>query len=273
MPVQLPATPLPAQSRLPRGARRTASLAAGLLLSATLALSAPAAFGADLVVSAAASLTNAFKSLAESYERAHPQTKVVLNFGASDVLMQQIVNGAPADVFASADQDAMNKAVTERVVQPASRRDFAANQLALILPADSKLEVSKLQDLGRPEFKRVAFGNPASVPVGRYTKGALEAAGVWDAVSAKGVMAQNVRQSLDYVARGEVDAGFVFATDAAIMPEKVKVALRVATRQPVTYPIAVTANSKQPAEAAAFLSYVLSPEGQAVLAKYGFLKP
>ncbi len=225
------------------------------------------------MVSAAASLTNAFKSLAESYERAHPQTKVVLNFGASDVLMQQIVNGAPADVFASADQDAMNKAVAERVVQAATRRDFAANQLALILPADSKLVADKLQDLTRPDFKRVAFGNPASVPVGRYTKGALEAAGVWDAVSAKGVMAQNVRQSLDYVARGEVDAGFVFATDAAIMPEKVKVALRVPTRQPVTYPIAVTAQSKQPAEAAAFLGYVMSPEGQAVLAKYGFLKP
>ena len=89
MPMLPISAPLPAQSRQPRGARR-ASLAAGLLLSATLALSAPAAFGADLVVSAAASLTNAFKSLAESYERAHPQTKVILNFGASAVLMQQI---------------------------------------------------------------------------------------------------------------------------------------------------------------------------------------
>ncbi|WP_454720271.1 MULTISPECIES: molybdate ABC transporter substrate-binding protein [Cupriavidus] len=268
----IPACP-PALSRPPRGARRSASLAAGLLLSATLALSAPAAFGADLVVSAAASLTNAFKALAESYERAHPQTKVILNFGASDVLMQQIINGAPADVFASADQDAMNKAEAARVVNAATRHDFAANQLALIVPADSKQEVGKLQDLTRPEFKRIAFGNPASVPVGRYTKGALEAAGVWDAVSAKGVMAQNVRQSLDYVARGEVEAGFVFATDAAIMPDKVKVALRVPTRQPVTYPIAVTAVAKQPAEAAAFVGYVLSGEGQAVLAKYGFLKP
>ncbi|MGT2495213.1 extracellular solute-binding protein [Cupriavidus basilensis] len=103
-------------------------------------------------------------------------------------------------------------------------------------------------------------------------KGALEAAGVGCRVG-QGRDGAELRQSLDYVARGEVDAGFVFATDAAIMPEKVKVAPRVATRQPVTYPIAVTANSKQPAEAAAFLGYVLSPEGQAVLAKYGFLKP
>lgn len=240
---------------------------------AALALAAPSAFGADLVVSAAASLTNAFRSLAESYEKAHPDTKVVLNFGASDVLMQQIVKGAPADVFASADQEAMNRAETEKVVQHATRRDFAANQVVLIVPADSKLGIGALQDLTRPDVKRVAFGNPASVPVGRYTKGALEAAGLWDAVSAKGVPAQNVRQSLDYVARGEVEAGFVFATDAAVMPDKVRVAVRVPSRTPVTYPIAVTSQTKQAAQAASFVQYVLSPEGQAVLARYGFQKP
>jgi molybdate transport system substrate-binding protein len=121
--------------------------------------------------------------------------------------------------------------------------------------------------------KRVAYGNPSSVPVGRYTKGALEAENLWEAVSAKGVPAQNVRQSLDYVARGEVDAGFVFATDAAIMPDKVKVAVRVPNRTPVTYPIAITTQTKQPTQAASFVQYVLSPDGQAVLAKYGFQKP
>jgi len=234
---------------------------------------APSAFAADLVVSAAASLTNAFKTLAQQYEKGHPETKVVLNFGASDVLMQQIVRGAPADVFASADQDAMNRAEAEKVIQPASRKDFAANQVVLIVPADSKLGIGALRDLTRADVKRVAYGNPSSVPVGRYTKGALEAENLWEAVSAKGVPAQNVRQSLDYVARGEVDAGFVFATDAAIMPDKVKVAVRVPNRTPVTYPIAIITQTKQPTQAASFVQYVLSPDGQAVLAKYGFQKP
>lgn len=234
---------------------------------------APSAFAADLVVSAAASLTNAFKTLAQQYEKGHPETKVVLNFGASDVLMQQIVRGAPADVFASADQDAMNRAEAEKVIQPASRKDFAANQVVLIVPADSKLGIGALRDLTRADVKRVAYGNPSSVPVGRYTKGALEAENLWEAVSAKGVPAQNVRQSLDYVARGEVDAGFVFATDAAIMPDKVKVAVRVPNRTPVTYPIAIITQTKQPTQAASFVQYVLSADGQAVLAKYGFQKP
>ncbi len=92
-------------------------------------------------------------------------------------------------------------------------------------------------------------------------------------VQAKAVMAENVRTSLDYVARGEVDAGFVFATDAAVMPEKVKVALRIPSDTPATYPIAVTSGSWQPALAAQFVAYVRSSSGQAVLARYGFLKP
>ncbi|HEY4071685.1 MAG TPA: molybdate ABC transporter substrate-binding protein [Herbaspirillum sp.] len=228
---------------------------------------------ADLVVSAASSLTDAFKSVAQSYEARNPGTKVVLNFGASDVLMQQIVNGAPADVFASADQTAMDKAVAEKVINPSTRKDFAANQIVMIVPADSKLNLTSLKDLSKPEVARIAYGNPASVPVGRYTKSALEAAGQWDTVSAKGVLAQNVRQALDYVSRGEVEAGFVFATDAAIMADKVKVAVRVPATTPVTYPIAVTSGTKQATQAASFLAYVASPAGQEILAKYGFLKP
>lgn len=238
-----------------------------------LLLSTPAAQAADLIVSAAASLTNAFKELGQSFEAQHPDTKVILNFAASDVLLQQIVKGAPADVFAAADQDAMNKAETEKAVLPATRKNFANNQIVLIVPTDSQLNITQLQDLTKPTVKRVAYGNPASVPVGRYTKAALENAKLWDTVSAKGVPAQNVRQSLDYVARGEVEAGFVFSTDAAIMPDKVRVALRVASLTPVTYPIAVTSNSKQADIAARFVDYVLSPAGQGTLARYGFLKP
>jgi len=228
------------------------------------------AYAGELVVSAAASLTNAFKAVGDAFEQQHPGTKVVLNFGASDVLMQQIVKGAPADVFASADQKAMDKAAAEKVIVPSTRRDFAANSLVLIVPADSHFAPASLNELTTASVKRVAFGDPASVPVGRYTQGALQAAGVWDAVNANAVLASNVRQSLDYVARGEVDAGFVFGTDAAVMPDKVKVAMTLPTQTPVTYPIARVEGSRQAADAQAFIDFVVSPAGQAVLAKYGF---
>jgi molybdate transport system substrate-binding protein len=240
---------------------------------ALLALSSAQARATDLVVSAAASLTNAFKDLGTAFEQQNPGVKIINNFGASDILMQQIVRGAPADVFASADQTAMDKAVAEKAVQTASRKNFAANQIVLIVPHDSKLPLHTLKDLTQADVKRVAYGNPASVPFGRYTKTALEQAGLWEAVSAKGVLAQNVRQSLDYVARGEVDAGFVFATDAAVMPDKVKVAIRIPSDTPATYPIAITANTSQTELAGKYLAYVQSPAGQAILARYGFLKP
>lgn len=243
-----------------------------LITTAGLMGSLPA-FGADLTVSAAASLTNAFKAVATAFEKQHADTKVVLNFAASDVLLQQIVQGAPVDVFASADQIAMDKAVKEQAVNAATRKDFAANQIVLIVPADQTSLVKTLVDLKKPEVKRVAYGNPASVPVGRYTQAALERDGLWDVVSAKGVPAQNVRQSLDYVARGEVDAGFVFATDAAIMPDKVKVAVRVPAVNPVTYPIAATSRQGVSPAASAFIDFVLSKEGQAILSTFGFEKP
>lgn len=250
--------------------RKSPILAASLVLAAVWGTSAHAG---DLVVSAAASLTNAFKDVAQAYEKEHAGTKVILNFGASDVLLQQIVKGAPADVFASADQKAMDKAVEEKAVKPDTRIDFAANQVVLIVPTESKANITALKDLTRDDIKRIAYGNPASVPVGRYTQGALQAAGLWDAVQAKSVLAQNVRQSLDYVSRGEVDAGFVFATDAAVMPDKVKVAVRVPSQTPVTYPIAVTARDDAAKEAQSFVAYVMSPAGQEILSRYGFQKP
>jgi len=224
----------------------------------------------ELVVSAAASLTNAFKAVGDAYEQQHPGTKLLFNFGASDVLMQQISKGAPVDVFASADQKAMDKAAEQKVIVPSTRKDFAANSLVLIVPNDSHFAPTSLNELTSASVKRVAYGDPASVPVGRYTEGALKAAGVWDAVSAKGVLATNVRQSLDYVSRGEVDAGFVFGTDAAVMTDRVKVALTVPTQTPVTYPIALVEGSKHATDAQSFITFVLSPAGQAVLAKYGF---
>jgi molybdate transport system substrate-binding protein len=243
-------------------------LAAALL--ATLSLSAHAA---DLTVSAAASLTNAFKELGPVFEAANPGTSVVFNFAASDALLAQIAKGAPADVFASADQEAMDKAEAQKVLVPGSRRNFVSNSLVMITPSDSTLGLKGPADLQKPEVKRVAIGNPASVPVGRYTRGSLEAAKLWGAIEPKAVMAQSVRQALDYVARGEVEAGFVYATDAAIMKDKVKVAATIPTETPVTYPIAAVAGSPQPEAARRFLEFVATPAAQTVLARYGFGKP
>jgi molybdate transport system substrate-binding protein len=231
------------------------------------------AHAADVVVSAASSLTNAFQTIAKAYEAKHPGSKVILNFAASDVLLQQIANGAPADVFASADQPTMDKADSDGLLLKDSRTNFVANRLVLIEPTGTAVELSSLQDLARPDVKRIVLGDPASVPAGRYTRGALEAAGLWQTVSPKAMLAQNVRQSLDYVARDEVDAGFVYATDAAIMPGKVKLVAQVATPMPIDYPIALIAQSKHLADARSFEQFVLSDEGQQLLAKYGFSRP
>jgi molybdate transport system substrate-binding protein len=231
------------------------------------------ACAADLTVSAASSLTDAFRAVGAAYETAHPGTHVLLNFAASDVLLRQIAQGAPADVFASADQTAMDKAVAAGAIDTATRRDFASNRLVLVVPKDSGVRVAAPADLRQPEVRRVAYGDPASVPVGRYTQAALRQQGLWDAVSAKGVLAQNVRQSLDYVARGEVDAGFVFATDAAIMKERVSVVATVPTPQPIRYPIAVVAGSAHAADAASFAAFVESPAGLRILAGFGFQAP
>lgn len=239
----------------------------------TAALSSPAALASDLVVSAASSLTNAFQLVARRYEAAHPQTHVVLNFASSDTLMRQIANGAPADVFASADQLAMDRAQSQGLIVAGSRHTFAGNQLVLIVPASSHARIGTLKDLLSPDFKRIAWGNPRSVPVGRYTRRVLADAGLATALQPRAVLAENVRQCLDYVSRDEVDAGFVYATDAAIARGRVQIALRLPSPQPITYPIGIVAGSAHPSAAQSFLRYVLSPEGQGLLAKFGFLAP
>jgi molybdate transport system substrate-binding protein len=188
-------------------------------------------------------------------------------------LLQQMAKGAPVDVFATADQETMDEAGRQGLLAAGERQDFVRNTLVVIVPADSKLALGGLSDLQQPDVARIAVANPASVPVGRYAKGALDKAGLWSAIEAKAVGTQNVRQSLDYVTRGEVDAGFVYATDAAVMKDKVRVAFEVRVDTPILYPIARTAGSTNAEEAGSFVAHVLSPAGQAVLSKHGFQKP
>lgn len=251
----------------------TTALLRRSLAAALLGLTVAATHAADLTVAAAASLTNAFRELGPLFEARNPGTTVVFNFAASDALLAQIARGAPADVFASADPEAMDRADAQKLLTAGSRRNFVGNTLVMVAPADSALGLKSLADLHKPEVKRVAIGNPATVPVGRYTKASLEAAKLWPAVEPKAVMAQSVRQALDYVARGEVEAGFVYATDAAIMKDKVKVAATVATATAITYPIASVAGGPNPDAARKFLEFLFTPASQAVLARHGFGKP
>ena len=238
-----------------------------------LSLAVGSASAEELIVSAAASLTNAFKALGPVFEAQHPGTKVLFNFAASDALVQQIAKGAPVDVFASADQEAMDKAQTQQLLASGTRKNFVGNSLVLIVPADSKLTIATIADLTQTAVTRIAIGNPASVPVGRYTKQALEQNKLWSAMEPKAILAQSVRQGLDYVARGEVDAGFVYNSDATILKTKVRVVATVPTEKAILYPIAAIASSQHSEMARQFVDFTLSTDGQALLAQFGFLKP
>ena len=244
------------------------------LLAIAVPLLLPAqALAQPVTISAASSLTDAFQTLAKGFEAVHPGAKVRLNFAASGVLLQQLAQGAPVDVFASADQDTMDRAVKQKWVDAATRRDFAANELVLVEPATGGVALRTLQDLYRPAVRRIAVGKPATVPVGRYTRQALESAGLWAALAPRMVQADNVRQVLDYVARGEVEAGFVYRTDAVAIPAKVRVVLVVAGHDRVRYPVAVATDAPQQALAQAFAAYLLAPAAQEILARHGFGKP
>ncbi len=143
----------------------------------------------------------------------------------------------------------------------------------VIVPAASAQLPKAVGELAQPAYGKIAIGLPASVPVGRYTKSVLEGAQLWGAIEPKMVGATNVRQALDYVQRGEVDAGFVYATDAALMADKVKVALTVPTPKPILYPVAPLPAGPNAAMGEKFVDFLFTPPAQAVLSKYGFGKP
>jgi len=242
-----------------------------LSLALVAALACPA-LAKDLTISAAASLTDAFTECKPLFEKANPGVTVTMNFAASGPLLKQIEQGAPVDVFASADQKTMDDAAAKNLIDAASRKNFAQNALVLAIPAGTTT-VKNLASLSDAKVTKIGVGNPDTVPVGRYTKAALEKLGIWNALLPKCILAESVRQVLDYLSRGEVDAGFVYATDAKQGGDKVKVVEEIPLEKPVSYPVAVLAATKNKSEAAAFVTFLTSPEGAAVLAKYGFKKP
>lgn len=227
----------------------------------------------ELIVSAASSLTNAFGEIGTNFEKSNPDTKVIFNFAASGVLLQQVDKGAPVDIFASADQKTMDQAMEKNLIIPNTRRNFVSNELILIVPKAARTQVKTMEDLRTAKIEKIALGNPESVPAGRYTQEVLTNDGLWEDLKPKFIFGESVRQVLDYVNRGEVDAGFVFATDAAIAKDNVTVALEARKHKPISYPIAVIGATKNKDLANRFVEFVLSAEAQEILSKYGFKKP
>jgi molybdate transport system substrate-binding protein len=225
----------------------------------------------NLTVSAAVSLKDAFNEIGGLYKSKTGKT-VSFNFGASGALQKQIETGAPVDVFASAGAQQMDELAKKGLIDPETRRDFARNTLVLIVPKDSKLNLTAFSDLNKPEVQKIAVGNPKTVPAGQYTEQVFDKTDLKANLQSKLILAEDVRQVLDYVIRGEVDAGIVYGSDALIAGEKVHIAVRAPedTHAPILYPLALIKDSKQKQPAQEFINLVLSPEGQAILKKYGF---
>jgi molybdate transport system substrate-binding protein len=245
----------------------------GTLMALSLLATCGLVAAQQITVSAAASLSDAMREIGARFETGKPGATVRFNFASSGVLIQQILQGAPVDVFVAADQETMARGIEQKVLEAASKREFASNTLVMIAPAQGAPALAALADRGRPEVRRIAVGKPTTVPAGRYAKQALESAGQWAAAEPKFVFADNVRQVLDYVARGEVEAGFVYRTDAELMKDKVRVVLTVGGHSPISYPAAVVSDSRQPALAREFHRFLFGAEAQAILARFGFGKP
>ncbi len=222
-----------------------------------------------LVVSAAASLTDALEAAEASYRQAHPQVELRNNFGGSGTLAREIEDGAPVDVFLSAAAQPMDELQARGLVVAGSRRNLLRNALVLIVPQGSP--VSGFDQLAGLGVKTIALGDPATVPAGRYGKQTLVALGLYDRVRAKLVLAKDVRQVLTYVETGNADAGLVYATDAAISPHvKVAATAPESAHDAIVYPAAAMASGHHAAAARSFVEYLDSPAGKAFFAQRGF---
>ncbi len=221
---------------------------------------------------AAASLKESLDAVAQEFWRGNGQ-KVVVSYAASPALAKQIENGAPADVFISADLDWMDYIDQRKLIRAGTRRNLLRNRLVLIEPANSKVQAEITP--GFPLAKllgdgRLAMADPDSVPAGKYGKAALEKLGVWSSVEGKVARAENVRAALNFVARGEVPLGIVYQTDV-YAEKKVRVVAQFSpdSHPAIIYPVAVIASSRHVA-ASVFVNYLKSAEARAIFEKYGF---
>jgi molybdate transport system substrate-binding protein len=226
----------------------------------------------EITVSAALSLKNALEEMGKTFEGRNKGAKIRFNFGASGDLMRQIEGGAPVDVFASASPKEMDELESRGLIVSGSRIDFASNALVIVVPSDSSHGIRSFADLASDRIRRIAVGNFKTSPAGRYAEEAFQYYKILPSITNKLIFAENVRQVLDYVARKEVDAGTVYATDARLRINKVKVAViaDIRSHSRITYSLAKINNSSDDKLAEEFIDFTLSKEGQKILGKYGF---
>lgn len=241
------------------------SFLVALLLS--LVLITPS-LAAEVRLSVAASMTDAVKELVATYEQKAKDVKVLPNFASSGALAKQIAQGAPADLYISANPKWMNYLVEKKMIPAEGVQTFAYNSLVLV--GKKGLAVAKFEDILK--LQRIAIGSPKSVPAGQYAQQALQAAGLYGKVQPNLILAKDVRQALMYADRGETDGAFVYKTDA-LLAQNAVILLEVpqSLYNEVTYPIAVTAEGLKKPEATAFLDYLKTGEAATILKKYGFV--
>lgn len=249
----------------------TTSLALTLLSGCSSQSKTAAEPTVELTISAAASLKDALTDIQQDFEKHHPQIKLTYNFGASGALQKQIEQGAPADIFISAAPKQMNELAGKNLINKNTRVDLLENKLVVIIPQNSSLPVNRFEDLTNQAIEKISIGEPGSVPAGQYAQEVFKKLALTDALQRKLVLAKDVRTVLTYVETGNVEAGIVYKTDAAIS-DKVKIVCTApsGSHQPIIYPAALLSSSKHASEAQVFLSYLQTKETQRVFEKYGF---
>lgn len=231
----------------------------------------PAAGKVPLIISAPASMSNALSQISKKYEELHPQVDLKLNFGSSGGLERQIEKGAPVDVFISAGKMEMDRLSEKEMVDSHTIQAFTGNTLVLIQPIDTASPIRFLQDLKKNEVKRIAIGEPTSVPAGRYAYQSFKHFHLWNNVKQKLVFAKDVRQVLTYVETKNVDGGIVYQTDA-MASQKVAIVqyLDSSSHDPILYFTGIVKNTAHQPEAKQFQEYLLSKEARSILEKNGF---
>ena len=223
----------------------------------------------ELNISAAASLKDCFTEIQTVYTKSHPDIKVLLNFGASGTLQQQIEQGAPVDVFISAGKKQVNALESKDLLLSDSKTNLLTNSVVVVVPKDSA--ITDIQELSTDKVKKIAHGDPKVVPMGQYAEEVLDYYKLKDKISEKVVYGKDVKEVLAWVETGNVDAGFVFKTDALIS-DKVKVILEAPSdsHSPATYPMAIIKATKEEASAKEFVEFLKSDESKVIFEKYGF---
>lgn len=233
---------------------------------------APLAQAETINVSVAISLRESLTQIAADYQKVSGDT-VQLTFGSSGQLAAQIQNGAPVDLFISAALKQVEELKTAGLVVEGSQRIIARNELALIVPANSSLDIKDFTGLAEAGIKKVGIGHPDTVPAGQYASQVLSKLGIASKLSDRLIYGANVRQVLDYVSREEVSAGIVYNTDALEAGEKVKIIAKAAPElhDPIVYPAVILKPGKSQATASRFLEYLMQPTAQDILTSRGFI--